>query len=96
MRNLNLAILAATPRDGKREQKKVKTVLRTIRLPEDLEIRLEELAAQRGIAMNALAQKEKTIAPMKLEDRQVRPALAVNQRQKDLTTQPVRLSHVKR
>jgi hypothetical protein len=54
MRNLKLAILAASPRDGKREQRKVKTVLRTIRLPEDLEVQLEELAAQRGIAMNAL------------------------------------------
>ena len=35
-------------------QKRGKTVLRTIRLPEELEMKLEELAAGKGIALNAL------------------------------------------
>ncbi len=42
------------PSDGKREQKRIKTVLRTIRLPEDLEAKLGGLAANKGIALNAL------------------------------------------
>jgi hypothetical protein len=46
--------LEKTPSDEKREKKRVKTVLRTIRLSEDLETKLERLAAEKGIAMNAL------------------------------------------
>jgi hypothetical protein len=34
--------------------KKIKTVLRTVRMPEDLEQKLEGLAANKGIALNAL------------------------------------------
>jgi hypothetical protein len=47
-------ILAGSLSDGKRTQKRVKTVLRTVRLPEDLEVKLEELASHKGIALNAL------------------------------------------
>jgi len=46
--------LEASSPDARREQKRVKTVLRTIRLPEDLEAKLEGLAANKGIALNAL------------------------------------------
>jgi hypothetical protein len=46
--------LAVSLPDGKRAQKRFKTVLRTIRLPEDLEQKLEGLAANKGIALNAL------------------------------------------
>jgi DNA polymerase III delta prime subunit len=46
--------LESSPAEGKPPQKRVKTVLRTIRLSEDLEATLERLAAEKGIAMNAL------------------------------------------
>jgi len=46
--------LEQPPSDGSKAQKRVKTVLRTIRLPEELEAKLETLAANKGIALNAL------------------------------------------
>jgi hypothetical protein len=46
--------LESSPPEVKRPHKRVKTVLRTIRLSEDLETTLEKLAAEKGIAMNAL------------------------------------------
>jgi predicted DNA binding CopG/RHH family protein len=46
--------LATNPSEGKEEKKRVKTVLRTIRLSEELETKLEKLASEKGIAMNAL------------------------------------------
>ena len=46
--------METSPSDDKRAQKRAKTVLRTIRLPEDLEQRLETLAGNKGIALNAL------------------------------------------
>ena len=46
--------LEASPPEGQRPQKRTKTVLRTIRLPEELEETLEKLAAEKGIAFNAL------------------------------------------
>lgn len=46
--------MAASPQDGKQAQKRLRTVLRTMRLPEELEGKLEGLAADKGIALNAL------------------------------------------
>jgi len=46
--------LESIPQEEKRPQKRVKTVLRTIRVSEDLEATLEKMAAEKGIAMNAL------------------------------------------
>jgi hypothetical protein len=40
--------------DGNRGQKKLKTVLRTIRLSEELEGKLETISVDKGIALNAL------------------------------------------
>ena len=46
--------MEVSPSEEKRPQRRVKTVLRTIRLSEELEGKLERLAAEKGIAMNAL------------------------------------------
>jgi hypothetical protein len=40
--------------DGNRAQKKLKTILRTIRLSEELETKLETISGDKGIALNAL------------------------------------------